>query len=132
MTRKVKNIVTFAALLLVGIAFFLLGHFTTIHHSLTGTYGSGTPDARSIYVVLDADDRFTIYDQNAVRASGRCEAVAQDEDAYAYALVDDAGGKVGYVVQKGEQIFLLGFDDTEHLLEKISDDALYKNFDAGI
>lgn len=131
MTRKVvKNIVTVAALLLAGIALFLLGHFTTLHHSLTGTYGSGTPDVRSIYVVLDADDCFTIYDQNAVRASGRCEAVAQDEDAYA--LVDDAGGKVGYVVQKGEQILLLGFDGTEQLLEKISDDALYKKFDAGI
>lgn len=130
MSQKLKNLSKLAALLLAGIALFLLGHFTTLHHSLTGTYGSGTPDVRSIYVVLDADDRFTIYDQNAVRASGRCEAVAQDEDVYA--LVDDAGGKVGYVVQNGEQIFLLGFDDTEQLLEKISDDALYKNFDAGI
>lgn len=129
MTYKIKTIVKLAVLVLAGIALFLLGHFTTIHHSLTGTYGSGTPDPRSIYVVLDADDHFTIYDQDAVRASGRCEAVAQDEDVYA--LVDDAGGKVGYVVQKGEQILLLGFDDTEQLLEKISDDALYKNFDAG-
>ena len=128
MSQKLKTLSKLAALLLAGIALFLLGHFTTLHHSLTGTYGSGTPDVRSIYVVLDADDRFTIYDQNAVRASGRCEAVAQD----VYALVDDAGGKVGYVVQKGEQILLLGFDDTEQLLEKISDDALYKNFDAGI
>ena len=129
MSQKLKTLSKLAALLLAGIALFLLGHFTTIHHSMTGTYGSGTPDARSIYVVLDADDRFTIYDQNAVRASGRCEAVAQDEDVYA---LDDAGGKVGYVVQKGEQILLLGFDGTEQLLEKISDDALYKNFDAGI
>ena len=125
-----KTFLKVAALLLVAMVIFLLGHFTTIHHSLTGTYGSGTPDVRSIYVVLDADDRFTIYDQNAVRASGRCETVAQDEDVYA--LVDDAGGKVGYVVQKGEQILLLGFDDTEQLLEKISDGALYKNLDAGI
>lgn len=125
-----KTFLKVIALLLAAMAIFLLGHFTTIHHSLTGTYGSGTPDVRSIYVVLDADDRFTIYDQNAVRASGRCEAVAQDEDVYA--LVDDAGGKVGYVVQKGEQILLLGFDGTEQLLEKISDDALYKKFDAGI
>lgn len=130
MTTKMKNLAKLAALLLAAIGIFLLGHFTTIHHSLTGTYGSGTPDVRSIYVVLDADDCFTIYDQNAVRASGRCETVAQDEDVYA--LVDDAGGKVGYVVQEGEQILLLGFDDTEQLLEKISDDALYKNFDAGI
>lgn len=125
-----KTFLKVITLLLAAMAIFLLGHFTTIHHSLTGTYGSGTPDVRSIYVVLDADDRFTIYDQNAVRASGRCEAVAQDEDVYA--LVDDAGGKVGYVVQKGEQILLLGFDGTEQLLEKISDDALYKKFDAGI
>lgn len=125
-----KTFLKVTALLLAAMVIFLLGHFTTIHHSLTGTYGSGTPDVRSIYVVLDADDRFTIYDQNAVRASGHCEAVAQDEDVYA--LVDDVGGKVGYVVQKGEQIFLLGFDDTEQLLEKISDDALYKKFDAGI
>ena len=130
MSQKLKTLSKLAVIVLAAIGIFLLGHFTTIHHSLTGTYGSGTPDARSIYVVLDADDRFTIYDQNAVRASGHCEAVAQDEDVYA--LVDDAGGKVGYVVQEGEQIFLLGFDDTEQLLEKISDDALYKNFDAGI
>ncbi len=130
MPQKLKTLSKLAVIVLAAIGIFLLGHFTTIHHSLTGTYGSGTPDVRSIYVVLDADDRFTIYDQNAVRASGRCEAVAQDEDVYA--LVDDAGGKVGYVVQKGEQILLLGFDDTEQLLEKISDDALYKKFDAGI
>lgn len=130
MTRKVKTIVKFTALLLAGIALFLLGHFTTIHHSLTGTYGTGAPDPRSIYVVLDADDRFTIYDQETVRASGRCEAVAQDEDVYA--LVEDTGEKIGYVVQKGAQILLLGFDNTEQLLEKISDDALYKKFDAGI
>lgn len=130
MPQKLKTLSKLAVIVLAAIGIFLLGHFTTIHHSLTGTYGSGTPDVRSIYVVLDADDRFTIYDQNAVRASGRCEAVAQDEDVYA--LVDDAGGKVGYVVQKGEQILLLGFDGTEQLLEKISDDALYKKFDAGI
>lgn len=130
MPQKLKTLSKLAVIVLAAIGIFLLGHFTTIHHSLTGTYGSGTPDARSIYVVLDADDCFTIYDQNAVRASGHCEAVAQDEDVYA--LVDDAGGKVGYVVQEGEQILLLGFDDTEQLLEKISDDALYKNFDAGI
>lgn len=125
-----KTFLKVTALLLAAMVIFLLGHFTTLHYNLSGTYGSGTPDVRSIYVVLDADDRFTIYDQNAVRASGRCETVAQDEDVYA--LVDDAGGKVGYVVQEGEQILLLGFDDTEQLLEKISDDALYKNFDAGI
>ena len=124
MTRKVvKNIVTFAALLLAGIALFLLGHFTTIHHSLTGTYGSGTPDVRSIYVVLDADDRFTIYDQDAVLARGHYEAVAQKE--YVYALIDEAGAKVGYVVQDGERILLLGVGDTDQVLEKISDDALY-------
>lgn len=131
MTYKIKTIVKLAVLVLVGMALFLLGHFTTIHHSLTGTYSAGNePDARSIYVVLDADDGFTIYDQNAVRASGRCEAVTQDEDVYA--LVEDNGEKIGYVVQKGAQILLLGFDDTEQLLEKISDDALYKNFDVGI
>lgn len=130
MSQKLKNLSKLAALLLAGIALFLLGHFTTLHHSLTGTYGSGTPDVRSIYVVLDADDRFTIYDQNAVRASGCCEAVAQDEDVYA--LVEDTGEKIGYVVQDGERILLLGFDGTEQLLEKISDDALYKNLDAGI
>lgn len=130
MPQKLKTLSKLAVIVLAAIGIFLLGHFTTIHHSLTGTYGSGTPDARSIYVVFDADDCFTIYDQNAVRASGHCEAVAQDEDVYA--LVDDAGGKVGYVVQKGEQILLLGFDGTEQLLEKISDDAFYKNFDAGI
>lgn len=131
MTRKVKNIVKFTALLLAGIALFLLGHFTTIHHSLTGTYSAGNePDPRSIYMVIGVDDDFTIYDQNAVRASGRCEAVAQDDDVYA--LVEDTGEKIGYVVQEGEQILLLGFDDVEQLLEKISDDALYKNFDTGI
>lgn len=130
MPQKLKTLSKLAVIVLAAIGIFLLGHFTTIHHSLTGTYGSGTPDARSIYVVFDADDCFTINDQNAVRASGHCEAVAQDEDVYA--LVDDAGGKVGYVVQEGEQILLLGFDGTEQLLEKISDDALYKKFDAGI
>ena len=123
MTRKVKNIVKFTAFLLVGIAFFLLGHFTTIHHSLTGTYGSGTPDARSIYVVLDADDRFTIYDQDAVLVSGHYEAAAQE--AQVYALIDEANEKVGYVVQDGKKIVLLGVGDTDQVLEKISDDALY-------
>lgn len=130
MTTKMKNLAKLAAFLLAGIALFLLGHFTTIHHSLSGTYGSGAPDPRSIYVVLDADDRFTIYDQETVRASGHYEAIDADETIYA--LVEDTGDKAGYVVQKGEQILLLGFDDTEQLLEKISDDALYKKFDAGI
>lgn len=130
MTYKIKTIAKLAVLVLAGMALFLLGHFTTIHHSLTGTYGSGTSDLRSIYVVLDADDHFTIYDQNAVRASGRCETVEQDEGVYT--LVEDTGEKIGYVVQEGERILLLGFDDVEQLLEKISDDALYKNFDTGI
>ena len=39
--------------------------------------------------------------------------------------MDDAGGKVGYVVQEGERILLLGWGDTEQTLEKVSDDALY-------
>ena len=124
MTRKVKNIVKFTAFLLVGIAFFLLGHFTTIHNSLSGTYSAAAaPDPRNAYVVLHADESFMIYDQDAVLARGHYEAVAQKE--YVYALIDEAGAKVGYVVQDGERILLLGVGDTDQVLEKISDDALY-------
>lgn len=103
---------------------FLLGHFTTIHYNLSGTYSAGNePDPRNVYVVLHADESFMIYDQDAVLVSGHYEAAAQE--AQVYALIDEANEKVGYVVQEGEQIVLLGVGDTDQVLEKISDDALY-------
>ena len=38
MSQKLKTLSKLAALLLAGIALFLLGHLPTIHHSLTVTY----------------------------------------------------------------------------------------------
>ena len=119
-----KTFLKVTALLFAAMVIFLLGHFTTIHHSLSGTYSAAAaPDPRNAYVVLHADESFIIYDQDAVLASGHYEAVAQKE--YVYALIDEAGAKVGYVVQDGKQIVLLGVGDTDQVLEKISDDALY-------
>lgn len=40
-------------------------------------------------------------------------------------MIDEANEKVGYVVQDGKKIVLLGVGDTDQVLEKISDDALY-------
>ena len=119
-----KTFLKGTALLIAAIVIFLAGHFTTIHHSLTGTYSAGNePDLRNVYVVLHADQSFMVYDQEAALASGQYEAVSQDEDVYA--LIDETGDKVGYVVQDGKRIVLLGINDTEQILEKISDDAMY-------
>lgn len=119
-----KTFLKVTALLLAAMVIFLLGHFTTLHYNLSGTYSAGNePDPRNVYVVLHADEGFMIYDQDAVLVSGHYEAVAQKE--YVYALIDEAGAKVGYVVQDGERILLLGWGDTEQTLEKVSDDALY-------
>lgn len=119
-----KTFLKVTALLLVAMVIFLLGHFTTIHHSLSGTYSAAAaPDPRNAYVVLHADESFMIYDQDAVLVSGHYEAAAQE--AQVYALIDEANEKVGYVVQDGKQIVLLGVGDTDQVLEKISDDALY-------
>lgn len=119
-----KTFLKVIALLLAAMVIFLLGHFTTLHYNLSGTYSAGNePDPRNVYVVLHADESFMIYDQDAVLARGHYEAVAQKE--YVYALIDEAGAKVGYVVQDGERILLLGVGDTDQVLEKISDDALY-------
>lgn len=119
-----KTFLKVTALLFAAMVIFLLGHFTTIHHSLTGTYSAGNePDPRNVYVVLHADESFMIYDQDAVLASGHYEAAAQE--AQVYTLIDEANEKVGYVVQDGKQIVLLGVGDTDQVLEKISDDAIY-------
>lgn len=119
-----KTFLKVTALLLVAMVIFLLGHFTTIHHSLSGTYSAAAaPDPRNVYVVLHADESFMIYDQDAVLVSGHYEAAAQE--AQVYALIDEANEKVGYVVQDGKQIVLLGVGDTDQVLEKISDDAIY-------
>lgn len=119
-----KTFLKVTALLLVAMVIFLLGHFTTIHHSLSGTYSAAAaPDPRNAYVVLHADESFMIYDQDAVLVSGHYEAAAQE--AQVYALIDEANEKVGYVVQDDNQIVLLGVGDTDQVLEKISDDALY-------
>lgn len=119
-----KTFLKVTALLLVAMVIFLLGHFTTIHHSLSGTYSAAAaPDPRNAYVVLHADESFMIYDQDAVLVSGHYEAAAQE--AQVYALIDEANEKVGYVVQDGKQIVLLGVGDTDQVLEKISGDALY-------
>lgn len=119
-----KTFLKVTALLLVAMVIFLLGYFTTIHHSLSGTYSAAAaPDPRNAYVVLHADESFMIYDQDAVLVSGHYEAAAQE--AQVYALIDEANEKVGYVVQDGKKIVLLGVGDTDQVLEKISDDALY-------
>ena len=119
-----KTILKVIALLLAAMVIFLLGHFTTLHYNLSGTYSAGNePDPRNVYVVLHADESFMIYDQDAVLVSGHYEAAAQE--AQVYALIDEANEKVGYVVQDGKQIVLLGVGDNDQVLEKISGDALY-------
>lgn len=119
-----KTFLKVTALLLVAMVIFLLGHFTTLHYNLSGTYSAAAaPDPRNAYVVLHADESFMIYDQDAVLVSGHYEAAAQE--AQVYALIDEANEKVGYVVQDGKKIVLLGVGDTDQVLEKISDDALY-------
>lgn len=119
-----KTFLKVIALLLAAMVIFLLGHFTTLHYNLSGTYSAGNePDPRNVYVVLHADESFMIYDQDAVLVSGHYEAAAQE--AQVYALIDEANEKVGYVVQDGKQIVLLGVGDNDQVLEKISGDALY-------
>lgn len=119
-----KTFLKVTALLLAAMVIFLLGHFTTLYYNLSGTYSAGNePDPQNVYVVLHADESFMIYDQDAVLVSGHYEAAAQE--AQVYALIDEANEKVGYVVQDGKQIVLLGVGDTDQVLEKISDDALY-------
>ena len=119
-----KTFLKVIALLLAAMVIFLLGHFTTLHYNLSGTYSAGNePDPRNVYVVLHADESFMIYDQDAVLVSGHYEAAAQE--AQVYALIDEANEKVGYVVQDGKQIVPLGVGDNDQVLEKISGDALY-------
>lgn len=119
-----KTFLKVIALLLAAMVIFLLGHFTTLHYNLSGTHSAGNePDPRNVYVVLHADESFMIYDQDAVLVSGHYEAAAQE--AQVYALIDEANEKVGYVVQDGKQIVLLGVGDNDQVLEKISGDALY-------
>lgn len=116
-----KKMVKIIGMIVAAIGIFMLGHFTTLHYSLLGTYSAGNaPDENIIHVAIQ-QDRFTIYNQAGLHEEGCYETIEKDNDSGIYALTADDQTTIGYIVQDKKHLTLLGFQDTAIQLEKISD-----------
>ena len=116
-----KKVVKIFGVIVAAIGIFLLGHFTTLHSTLLGTYSAGNaPDENIIHVAIQ-QDRFTIYNQAGLYEEGSYKPIENDNDSGIYILTADDQTTIGYIVQDKKHLTLLGFQDTAIQLEKISD-----------
>lgn len=122
MTKKtLKTVLKITIPLIAAIGIFMMGHFTTLHYTLLGTYSAGrAPDENVIHIALQ-QDRFTIYNQAGLHEEGSYETIEKDNDSGIYTLTADDQTTIGYIVQDKKRLTLLGFQDTAIQLEKISD-----------
>lgn len=115
-----KKIGKFFLCLIVLVVVFMLGHFTTIHYSLEGTYSAGNePDKNNIYLAVGRE-KFEMYSQERILASGRYEKIVQDSDLNIYSLLSNESAKIGYIVQEKDHMILLNAEGQDLLLEKVS------------
>lgn len=116
-----KKVVKIFGVIVAAIGIFMLGHFTTLHYTLLGTYSAGNaPDENIIHVAIQ-QDRFTIYNQAGLYEEGSYKTIENDNDSGIYILTADDQSTIGYIVQDKKHLTLLGFQDTAIQLEKISD-----------
>lgn len=122
MTKKtLKTVLKITIPLIAAIGIFMMGHFTTLHYTLLGTYSAGrAPDENVIHIALQ-QDRFTIYNQAGLYEEGSYKTIEKDNDSGIYTLTADDQTTIGYIVQDKKRLTLLGFQDTAIQLEKISD-----------
>ncbi len=131
-----KKVVKIIGVIIAAIGIFMMGHFTTLHYSLLGTYSAGNaPDENIIHVAIQ-QDRFTIYNQAGLYEEGSYKTIEKDNDSGIYTLTADDQTTIGYIVQDKKRLTLLGFQDTVIQLEKISDTPSFvygdeSDFDAG-
>ncbi|MEE0434002.1 MAG: hypothetical protein UDB11_01160 [Peptococcaceae bacterium] len=115
-----KKIGEFFLCIVVLVVVFMLGHFTSIHYSLEGTYSAGNePDKNNIYLAV-GHEKFEMYSQERILASGRYENIVQDSDLNIYSLLSNESAKIGYIVQGKDHIILLNAEGQDLLLEKVS------------
>ena len=116
-----KKVVKIIGVIIAAIGIFMMGHFTTLHYTLLGTYSAGrAPDENVIHIALQ-QDRFTIYNQAGLHEEGSYKPIETDNDSGIYTLTADDQTTIGYIVQDKKRLTLLGFQDTVIQLEKISD-----------
>jgi len=116
-----KKVVKIIGVIIAAIGIFIMGHFTTLHYTLLGTYSAGNAPDENIIQVAIQQDRFTIYNQAGLYEEGSYETIEKDNDSGIYTLTADDQSTIGYIVQDKKHLTLLGFQDTAIQLEKISD-----------
>ncbi len=106
--------------LILIVSVFLLGHSTTIYHSLEGTYSAGNePDKNNIHLAIGYK-QFELYDQNSILAFGRFERIEVDSNLKIYSLISNENAKIGYILQDKDRIILLNFKGQDIVLKKVS------------
>lgn len=116
-----KKVIKIIGVIIAAIGIFMMGHFTTLHYTLLGTYSAGNAPDENIIQVAIQQDRFTIYNQAGLYEEGSYKTIENDNDSGIYTLTADDQTTIGYIVQDKKRLTLLGFQDTVIQLEKISD-----------
>lgn len=121
---KKKHII----IIILSIFFFsilFLIKFVPLSYNIAGTYSAGNePSMDNIYIVLH-DERFTIYNQKKLLATGIYQKLELNSKSDIYKLVSDKDITTGYIVYENNNIVLLDFMDIDIKLEKISKNAIY-------
>lgn len=105
-----------------------VGIYKTLSYSLEGTYSAGNePDDKNIYLVLK-NQEFTVYDQDKILASGSIKKIDFNHTDDIYELISNDNTRSGYVIHNEKYIVLLGFQNMNFPLEKISKEAIYLDY----
>lgn len=107
-------------ILIVIVLAFTLGHVTTIHYSIEGTYSAGTePSKNNIYLAI-GHEKFELYTPECVLETGRIKKVDEASKLLIYSMISWDNEKIGYVIQYKNSVVLLNIEDKDLQLKKIS------------
>lgn len=109
---------------LAAIAIFLMGHFTTIHYSLQGTYSAGNePSEYNVSLALGTD-WFELYNQKELLGRGRIENTHESRHFNIITLMSEENTLIGYVVQDKNRLILLNSEGESLSLKKVSPEPI--------
>lgn len=128
--KKKSICISILLLLLLILSVTGLKFYQSRSEGLDGTYSAGNePDDNNIYLTLK-DGNFTVYDQNQILASGSVKETDSDHTGDVYELISKDNTRAGYIVHNKKQMVLLGFQDIDYSLERISKEAIYLDYES--
>lgn len=133
--KKSKKFMPLIFTAMCSLIVLLVVHFAPMPHQLWGTYSTGNGPVRdSLYLVLQADGKYTVYKQFEILAQGTFEPVPLgmgSEDIIYRFISGEALAETKLVYDKeADAVALLNYRGEDIPMSRISENAVFINVNA--